>query len=413
MVSLRSTIIIFYLAFVSGQCNNGLNIKSQEDVDSVSDCTRILGDVLISDSALNEIELTNLEQIDGDVFIKENVYLTSLKLDGLSYISGNLFVQNNKALTEFSAKSLSTVKNFTASSNLNLVELDLTSLSQVSNFKISSNLISSLEIDNLVNSQNIAIEFNPLLEHISFNKLAACVGTLYFHDNPSFPDVQLPNLSTVIGNAFFGNVSKLTASKMINVGGQLNFYENSFQELSLESLNRLYYSLTFSQNGNLDSIFMPSLEIIGSTLILSNNDNILGIQNDAFPKLSTIDNIIIDGRNIEVLSLPGIKRIYGSVIIVSSRCVKCESIFSQIGKLVFGYFDCRRSVNYSLTPTTTLTMNTLQDSPTETCPAATFLTREYYPSTSSLPSMGSFSFTKSFSLSQTLLIVGVISITMI
>ncbi|OLY85351.1 Protein ecm33 [Smittium mucronatum] len=293
--------LALYFCLVSARCNDGIRIKRQTDIELASNCSKIVGDLVVEESSLSEIDLSNIEQIDGRIVISGNTGLASLKLDGLKSISKSFHISGNGALVEFSAKSLSTSGGIFIIKNLSLKKVDLSSLSQASALQVISTSITSLCVDNLSSTRNIAINHNPSLQTISFQ-----------------------NLTSIKGDFFFN--------------------ENSIQELYLKNLKSIYGSLLMSGNENLFSISMPELIKIGQGLILSTNMELKNIDEDAFPKLSSISASLDISGDIDTFFLPAIRSIKWGFRIRSSGCLDCKSISAQIEKYVHGEYVCRRSI---------------------------------------------------------------------
>ncbi|OLY79450.1 Protein ecm33, partial [Smittium mucronatum] len=152
--------LLLGLSFVSAQCNKGLFARSQADMDSVSNCSKLVGDIYVSGSSVTSINLPNLEEIEGSIYLSRNIGLTSVKLDGLKKLSEFLYMLNNSAVVEVSFKSLTTSGDFYISQSPSLSKLDLSSLSQVSDFDLVSSSIGSLNVDNLSTVGNITIISN-------------------------------------------------------------------------------------------------------------------------------------------------------------------------------------------------------------------------------------------------------------
>ncbi|OLY78633.1 Cell wall protein ecm33, partial [Smittium mucronatum] len=298
-------------------------------------------------STLTTIDLSNIEEVQGNVSAFYNDNLTSLKMDGLKSLSGDFNIFNNSALVEFSAKSLSTVNDFIMTTNMNLTEFDLSSLSQASGFYILGSMIPSIKVDNLLKLQYLHISLNPYLEHISSQKLISISGSLILGGNLRHPDVQLPNLVQVQDSITMNYISDFNASNLASTGGDLNIFSNEFKEFSLESFKSVGGSLTFLINDDLNSIKMPELTDIGKGMIMIDNKQPLKIQEDTFPKLNTVGNGIVISGDLETFMLPGISRIFGNVIISTSKYFDCADSIIKNSRYTSGFYLCRNSLNSS------------------------------------------------------------------
>ncbi|OLY79521.1 Protein ecm33 [Smittium mucronatum] len=326
--------LALFLSLVSAQCTKDINLMSQADVDSISNCTVIIGNVAIPSSSLTTIDLSNIERINGAFHVSGNDDLTSLKLDGLISMTGDFFMINNDALVEFSAKSLLVANNINITLNTNLAKLDLSSLSQVFDF-----------------------------------------------------------------------------------------------EISLKSLKSIEGGLLIGENQNLSSVTMPELINIDQGLLITYNMDLLNIDENSFPKLSTIGVGAMCKGGFETFLLPEIKNITEFFIILTNGCLDCLSVYSKIEKYVDGTYICKVGQipfsesddysipsGYSINPTEICTvignvseLSTEYDmSNSQYVTTSEISSRSSQSSSSISATSGSLSFIESISLSQTFFIFALV-----
>ncbi|OLY79059.1 Protein ecm33 [Smittium mucronatum] len=390
MVNLKLPIFALCLSLVSA---------SQADIESVSSCSKIVGSVVILDSALSTIDLSNIEEIEGGVYVLGTTNLTSLKMDSLKSLTGDILMLKNSGLTDFSAKSLSNVNNFNATLNPNLRELNLSSLSIALDFYIFSNSVSALNINSLLNARDVTIILNSQLEFISFQKLTSCSGSLSINGNFLVPDVQLPSLTQVQKNIIFSYISNLNASLLSSNGGELVFSNNEIQEFSLDSLKSIGGSLTFLENDKLKSFEMPELTTIGKGLLITDNSEPLSIQDNSFPKLASIGGMVVISGNIKTFNLPEIKNVIGNVVIQSFGDFNCNNKITQNPEYISGFGSCKWTGNPSFGP--------------HYNPIYSIITNTSQSSVSNGIIFESFSYIKTFIFYQVLLIIFVVFIILV
>lgn len=161
-------------------------VKSADDLNAISDCTTIAGDLIITpDNSLSSISLpSGLQAITG-----------SFILDG----------RNSASTTSISAPGLNSV----GSTKSNAAQ-------QISGFYTTNGLI---------------IGYFPSLSGLSFPNLAGIQGNLLVQNDPGLTTINFPELSTIGGNLdLTGNFNSVSLPALASVGGvNVETTSSSFQ----------------------------------------------------------------------------------------------------------------------------------------------------------------------------------------
>ncbi|OMJ16349.1 Meiotic expression up-regulated protein 10 [Smittium culicis] len=334
--------ISLYLSYVSAQCNSGLIVSSQSDIDSISGCSKIVGNVVISRTSISKVDFTNLEEIEGNVQVTDNASLESLNFEKLKSLSGNLIVEGNNLLTDLKSDLISNVKDIDIKSNPSLSSLNFPKLFQASNININSNKISSFAADSMLNARDISISENDNLKNIEFLKLTSCSGSFKISENSESTDAQLPSLAQVQGDATFENISNLNMTLLSSTGGRLSFKNNEFTDLVLTSLKNVQKNLSITNNKNLKSFSFTELTTIGGDVSISENGQLNSVGPLSLPKLSVVQGKFEASGNINTFVLPGITSIIGGYSLNYSGTFDCNALKESIQSKV-NSFKCTKS----------------------------------------------------------------------
>ncbi|OLY85350.1 Cell wall protein ecm33, partial [Smittium mucronatum] len=166
-------------------------------------------------------------------------------------------------------------------------------------FQLNSTSITSLNADNLSSVEDVQLLNQPNLESISFQNLKSPTGHIIIEST-------------------------------------------SIKEISFKNLESVGVGISIDLNQNLKSITMPELTETGGTLLIGANMNLPSIDANTFPKLSKVGRELILIGRFDTILLPSISNITDAVQIISSGCLDCISVSSQIKKYASAGFTCAR-----------------------------------------------------------------------
>ncbi len=147
----RSPAILIDGPFVrQGDCS----IRDSADIESLKGITRIAGSLLVCDSNLTDLKgLESLECIDGDLWIENNSYLTSLEgLDSLTVVK-HLYIFDNAILPDLSGLD------------------ELKTVSGVVSIENNASLVSLSGLDSLVSAGYLGVVRNNTLNSLFMDSL--------------------------------------------------------------------------------------------------------------------------------------------------------------------------------------------------------------------------------------------------
>ena len=123
---------------------NGFEIKAQSDLDALTGCTTVTGDITITAVSLTDVTFPlSVTKVEGDVTVSSTSTITGFTALGLHSISGTFELLNLTALQTLDAPSLTSVGgiNFVI---LPLLQSTTFDINQAGNIRISDTQLSSL-----------------------------------------------------------------------------------------------------------------------------------------------------------------------------------------------------------------------------------------------------------------------------
>ncbi|EMR10161.1 hypothetical protein PNEG_01435 [Pneumocystis murina B123] len=322
-------ILWFYIiSFVLAEkCDEDINVKSQTDLDRISECTVFEGSIYVT-SSIPLIDLGNLEHILGDLVIYENDDILLFKAFNLVSVQGKLVFKKLTALEKielpalssadtmilFQCAQLQTLNLNTGISRLNHITVSDTSLRNISGFLMKS--LISLNINN----NNYLSTFN-MSNLVTIGDKFSFMQNGLVQNNYGIP-ISLPSLESS-GGLFLQSVSSVELEQLKNITGDFGLSLSTLSNLTLESLSFIQGSLSIYNNTVLTSLEFPNLISIGGTFLISDNPNLHVIS--GFDKVRYIGGSIHWTGFLKSISLSSITDIKGTVKILSSTHISCPA----------------------------------------------------------------------------------------
>ena len=257
----------------------------------MSGCQTISGDIVIAEQTAGEIQLGDIQHIQGSLICQKAVNLTGLSARGLSVIDKDFNLDGLTILSTLNFPALSQVGSITWTALPGLQELSFTSqVKKASSVLVQNTILKSLDGINLEQVDKFNINNNQYLTKIEL-QLGNITQALNIQANSRDLVVSFPNLEWAY-NMTFRNCSSVNLPSLASVNGSMGFFDNSFQSFSAPNLTQTgdKGSLVFVSNTQLTNISIPMLTTIGGTYEIQNNTNLKVI--DGFQKLSTVGGAI-------------------------------------------------------------------------------------------------------------------------
>jgi hypothetical protein len=266
----------------------------------------------ISNTGLSSLNLLQLKQVYGRVYITQNPSLTSVSMPALTSLPS----------TDFLATRIQ--------DNTSLTSINLSSLTQCGYLNIYGSSVTSLNLNALANcTASILLQFEAM-NAISLPSLTTVSNSIYITNGLALNTINLPSLSTL------GSELQLQNNNILNtltLPAFTNGHLTILNCLQLSSINTPLFStgsLELRNLANLTSINCPVLS--NATISIQDNPAINSI---SFPALTTSSDFIISNcNNLTAVSLNTYNSFTGSNFDFSGNRLPSFQINTLLNKLV-------------------------------------------------------------------------------
>lgn len=297
---------------------NEFQIHSQEDLQELSNCEVLIGNVIVQDFDYPIITFTNLEKILGNLTIKKCPEVVRIEAPCLELISGSytMVELTSVALISYPALKwvnvldwrilpiLSNVHFNNEIQGIESITIADTSLTGFSGFL--ANKIDNLDINN-----------NRFLDTIESN-VEIIRGKLHISANANDAKVLLPKLKK-INRVSISNVERLNLDELESVDDSLSLTNNYFQQIKFPKLNYVGGTLSLKNNEMVNDLEFPNLNELGGGLVLTNNSLVERV--NFLPSLRIIGGALELIGAIKEISLKNLKLCKGSAKVKSTSPV--------------------------------------------------------------------------------------------
>lgn len=331
------------LAFAqsSNRCGD-VTIENQEDAAGLSSCSKIKGDVKISDKFSGNLVLEGVESISGDLKSNGADKVQSISAPQLEIIEGALDLNGLVEMRELRMDSLTEVGSITliALPNLNALGFGST-VTKAGRVRIENTDLRSLDGIDLESTEGMQILNNNRLATVNVNNIVNATGLINFSANSEKLKIQFPNLETA-QNMTFRNATSVEIPSLKKTAGLLGFYSNTLEDFSAPNLTETG-DLVFVDNSKLSNISLPVLETVNGALQIANNTKLETI--DGFDSLTLIDGTLDFTGKFTEIKLPKLEEIKGEFNIQSSKELPdCEDKLADLSKATEAEFTCKGKV---------------------------------------------------------------------
>lgn len=270
----------------TGQCDGpSITISSSADADSIASCKLYDGDIVISASTTDNITLTGIENIAGDL-TAINASISALSAPNLITIGGTFQLSHLGQLSTLAVPSLTTLSSISWVNLPSLRSVDFEGgVSQAGNIVIFDTGLLSIGGLSMVLAKSINISNNAQLETIGLQDLENATS-LSFQTNVPTLSLQFDSLQFVFGNMTFANISALSTPDLQEVTGAFTCYSCSMATYRSTWLMSVGLNMAFVST-ELSKLDFPDLVDIGGGLQLSNNSKLRVV--DGFEMLESIE----------------------------------------------------------------------------------------------------------------------------
>ncbi|KAJ5938806.1 hypothetical protein N7466_001940 [Penicillium verhagenii] len=326
-------------AFASTSCGD-TTISSQTDADTLSaDCTTVSGDVTISESYSQSLDLGSIKKITGTLTCTDASNLTSITGASLTSIGGNFTLDGLTTLSELSFAELTSIGSIAWQALPALYSLDFAAgVTEVGDLNILNTALTTLDGISLKTVGQFQIEDNTGLKTVNISNLQNATGLISFAGNLDTLEVDLANLGTGTSMTF-RNISSISIPSLETLTGQLGFWGTDFATFSAPALTTTG-DLVFTDNSKLSNISMPILKTVSGGFTITRNDDLQVID---LPDLETVAGAIDFTGNFYEVEFGSLERVAGAFLLESTNgtfsCPKLKAAY-EATDIVKGKWTC-------------------------------------------------------------------------
>jgi len=315
-------------------------ITSQAQATQLAACSTYQGSITIANGTTDNIDLSGIGRIAGDLIVEGSDTMTQFTATQLSVIDGSFSLTSLTALATLNFPSLLQAGDINWNALPVLQQLAFTQgVRKLKSLTIQNTGLQALTGINLVTADQIFVVNNLDLQEVNM-QLGNVTQALTIANNGANIKVSFPNLIWAY-NATIRGAASVTTPSLESVNGSLGFYMGSNEAYSAPNLTSVGGSLSFVSNSQLNNISLPELTTIGGALYVVNDTSLEKV--NGFPALQTISNVLGVGSFNE-FDLPALKQVSGafnlsSTADISSSCKTFKAIAGP-NSVIRGKFVC-------------------------------------------------------------------------
>lgn len=272
----------------AGQCSGTTTISTPAQATAVGQCGTFDGDVVIGYNATDDISLTGLTTITGDLTCSYGDELTSLSADDLVTIGERLSIRSNDVLRSVSFASLQNIDSLDLYRLPNLTNTGWKSqLANVTTVRIVGTGFTNLNWLTIPTVETLNIEDNSFLNDINLSVNVSEYTSL--DSNGPTLRVSFPNM--LIGyNLTISNCLEFHVPSLAYINRSAGFFGNTFEELSMPNLLSIGGALMIWNQSSLSSLDLPLLANVSGDILFNNNPKLESIE---LPQLGIVKGDIM------------------------------------------------------------------------------------------------------------------------
>ncbi|KAF6006396.1 hypothetical protein HII13_005071 [Brettanomyces bruxellensis] len=290
-------------------------ISSSGDIKKISDCQTISGSINIHGYDNELLELGSIRQIKGDLKISNASQVMRIEAPELESIDGSFTLSTLTSLTSASFPKLESVDTLEWKVLPILSSVGLNKgIKKINSIIMSDTSLTGFGGFNVDTLKTLRIDNNRFLERIE-SSVKEITDELIIAANARNLEVAFPELGWV-------KVAMIKDTKNLDLGGlqvvqsSAEFIENKFDTLSLPKLKSIGSTLSMINNKKLENADFSSLVEVGGGLMIIKNNNLKEI--NFFPALKSVGGAIEFEGDINDSSFKRLKIVKGSAIMKSS-----------------------------------------------------------------------------------------------
>lgn len=325
---------------VSSGCSfDDFTATENGQVRSVQACATAVGDVFISGSNIDQLDLTGVREFYGDLKIN-GTKATVFNAPDLQLVSGQFTLSRLTLLGNVNLAQLTTVGTLVFDGLPALEQTGLSSgITSAESITISNTGLHSLDGINVFKLKVFDVNNNADIESID-SALQSVTDLLQINYNADKVEVVLDELE-LANDVVFEKISSLSTANLTSINGSLSLSKNKFDSFEFKQLKEIGKSLSINDNDELEEFDFPKLKSIGGALNILDNENLKSFS--YFDKLETIGGSVnIDG-DFDNGTFPELNRVSGGFNLSTTGDLSCSDFtkLNSNGDVKGDKFYCR------------------------------------------------------------------------
>ncbi|KAI5961728.1 ECM33 [Candida margitis] len=308
---------------VSSDCSfSDFTATASSQVSQVAACETAVGNIVINGDAFGSVELTGLQQLYGDLAIRNVTKAQTVNAPTLQLVSGDLEVNACTVLSDLNLAQLTTVGTLELNALPALESTGLTAgLTSAESIIVSDTGLNHLTGINVYQLKVFNVNNNGDIDSID-SGLKEVTDTLDISYNADKVDVNLDELTSA-KNIVLQQVNSFHAPNLTVANGSITVTSSSLEKLELAQLKSVGNAIAINKNDDLEELDFPKLTTIGGALQISDNEHLKSL--DAFSEVTSIGGSVNINGSFDNGTFSSLTKVAGGFILKIDGDLSCSS----------------------------------------------------------------------------------------
>ncbi|OMJ16635.1 Meiotic expression up-regulated protein 10 [Smittium culicis] len=325
-------------------CGGDWEVDSQIKIDQLNTCASFDGNISITKSSLENVNLTKIQSITGSLMVAGNAGLKTISFDSLNTVGEDIYISSNFLLQTVSFSELTSAGNVTLEQNFELGSANLAKLKSSNDLSITDSSLKAIELRELNSlGGKLKLSKNLGLLSVKLRSLVNIDGDLEININNQYNNltVQMNSLTTIGGGTIFRGLSSLKLKSLSSIKSSLFIRDNTFTSLNLPALQSVNEGIHISRNLQLNSLNLSKLSTVSSGSIqVINNVSLNNIGQNFFKSLTSVTGDVEFYGPISAFSFPASSKVSGNLKITGKQTLNCDRLTKTFKNVAGGNIIC-------------------------------------------------------------------------
>lgn len=295
---------------------------ASSQVSQVAACETAAGNIVINGDAFGSVELTGLQQLYGDLAIRNVTKAQTINAPTLQLVSGDLEINACTVLSNLNLAQLTTVGTLELTALPALESTGLAAgLTSAESIIVSDTGLNHLTGINVYRLKVFNVNNNGDIDSID-SGLKEVTDTLDISYNADKVDVNLDELTSA-KNIVLQQVNSFNAPNLTVANGSITVTSSSLEKLELAQLKSVGNAIAINKNEDLEELEFPKLTTIGGALQISDNDNLKSL--DAFSEVTQIGGTVNINGSFDNGTFDSLTKVAGGFILKIDGDLSCSA----------------------------------------------------------------------------------------